>query len=313
MDTVRMRVVVLVPSAFGSKRRRGARLSERGVRIGSVLAIALAAAIFPGVRFGAMAALAVFAVVLVVGLVFTALPGWRREKITSAPFPQKDRDVLLRDVDAYRKLGAKERARFESDVAIFLAEQNVTGPRGEKIDEDLRVLVAASATIVAFGRAGFRYPRTRDVVVYEGAFDEGYRVGADAEEGAPILGMVHGSGPILFSARALRDGFRNTHDGLNVGLHEFAHVLDFDGGRADGVPGFMPWSAVKPWLHVMHDETRRIEHHRSILREYGATNEAEFFAVATEMFFEQPARMKEKQPKLYGLMVATYGQDPAPK
>ncbi len=288
-------------------------MSEKTFRAGSVFLLALTAAIFPALRFGVFAAVGVFALVMGVGLVFSFASVWRRERIVHTPFPEAQRAILLKDVEAYRSLSAADRARFEGEVAIFLAEQNIAGLRGEPVDEELRVLVAASATIIAFGRPGFRYPTTRDVVVYEGSFDESYRVGAEAKEGAPILGMVHGSGPILFSAQALRQGFRNAHDALNVGLHEFAHVLDFEAGHANGIPSFMPWGAVRPWLHVMHAETTRIHRHQSILRDYAGTNDAEFFAVATEMFFEQPERMKDKHAELYALMVTTYGQDPAAK
>ncbi len=283
-------------------------MSDRALRTGSIALLALAAAVLPALRFGAAAGASVLALVVGAGVAVSLAPAWRRERVARRPFPSSWRRILERDVEAYRRLAAPERARFERDVAIFLAEQNVTGPRGEPVDDELRVLVAASATIVAFGRPGFRYPRTRDVVIYEGTFDEHYAVGG---KDANVLGMVHGSGPILFSARALREGFRNPRDASNVGLHEFAHVLDFDAGQADGVPAFMPWRAVTPWVSLMHAETRRVRAHRSILRAYAATNEAEFFAVATEMFFEQPCRMKEKQPRLYALLVATYGQDPA--
>jgi Mlc titration factor MtfA (ptsG expression regulator) len=281
-------------------------MSEARFRIGSAFLVALAAAIFPAVRFGPRAGGLAFAIVLAVLASIALVPVWRRSRILAAPFPDAFRKILEKDVDAYRRLGAADKKRFEGEVALFLAEQNIAGPRGEAIDDELRVLVAASATIVAFGRPGFRYPRTRDVVVYDEAFTDSYEVGA---KDANVLGMVHGSGPILFSARALRDGFANPRDANNVGLHEFAHVLDFEAGRADGVPGFMPWASVRPWLGVMHAETKRIQRHQSILRDYAATNEAEFFAVATEMFFEQPERMKDKHPALYGLLVSTYGQD----
>lgn len=281
------------------------------LRVLPVIALALAAALLPSLRFGPLAGIATFASVLVVGLAFTFRAPLRHARILRAPFPAEYRAILEKEVEPYRGLAPAERRRFEGEVAIFLAEQTITGPRGERIDDELRVLVAAAATILAFGRPGFRYPTTRDVVVYDDAFDAEYRVGAEAEDGAPLLGMVHGSGPILFSARSLREGFRNPRDARNVGLHEFAHVLDFAGGAADGVPSFMPWRAVRPWLGVMHAETTRIRAHHSILREYAATNDAEFFAVATEMFFEQPERMKQKHPELYRLLAATYGQDPA--
>jgi Mlc titration factor MtfA (ptsG expression regulator) len=169
------------------------------------------------------------------------------------------------------------------------------------------VLVAASAVILVFGRRGYRYPRLRDVVVYERAFDEEYREG----EREHILGMVHGQGPIILSAEHLERGFAHARDGHNVGLHELAHVLDFEGGHADGVPTFMPWKTVGPWLEVMRLETAKIERGRSILDRYAAKNEAELFAVATEVFFERPRALQAKHPELYALLAETYGQDPA--
>jgi Mlc titration factor MtfA (ptsG expression regulator) len=231
----------------------------------------------------------------------------RRRRLAREAFPEAWRAVLEGEVGFYRELSDREKRRFEREVRFFLDEQLVTGPRGAAIDDELRVLVAASAVVLIFGRPGYRYPRLRDVVVYEGAFDEDYEVHPSGD----ILGMVHAQGPILFSARSLRAGFRGEHDGHNVGYHELAHVLDFDSGRADGVPGFMPWAAVRPWVARMHTEMAKAEKGRSILRRYAATNEAELFAVATEMFFERPAQMKEKHPDLYALLRQAYGQDPA--
>jgi MtfA peptidase len=279
---------------------------DLGAALGSAL-IGAAAAVLPALRFGAAAG-ALLGVALAL-----ALYAWktrrtrRRRRLGSAPIAESMRAVLERDVDYYRRLAEPERRRFEREVRWFLDEQVVTGPRGAPLAEHLRVLVAASAVMVIFGRPGFRYPKLRDVVVYEEAFDEEYRTDASHS----FLGMVHGQGPILFSARALEQGFADARDGHHVGVHEFAHVLDFATGHADGVPSLMPWRSISPWLDVMHDEAKRIERRRSILREYAATHEAEFFAVATEAFFERPHAMREKHPALYELLRETFGQDPA--
>jgi Mlc titration factor MtfA (ptsG expression regulator) len=230
----------------------------------------------------------------------------RRRKLASAPFPEKWRQELADHVEYYARLSDAEKRRFEGEVRIFIDEHPISGPRGASVDEELKVLVAASAVALIFGRPGFRYPRLRDIVVYDRSFDEQYGAGGN------ILGMVHAQGPILFSAASLRRGFQSDEDGQNVGYHEFAHVLDFEGGSADGIAGgFMPWKAVKPWLTLMHEETARVKRKKSLLRQYAATNEAEFFAVATEMFFERPKKLKEKHPELYELLRETYGQDPS--
>jgi MtfA peptidase len=244
---------------------------------------------------------------LLLGVWFATRGARRRARIDREPFPDALRDVLLRRVSYYGRLSAPERARFEREVRYFLHEHVITGPRGEAIDDELRVLVAASAVIVAFGHPTFRYPRLRDIIVYPDAYGEDYQV----HRRGIRLGEVGGQGPIILSARALREGFDDDADGHHVGLHEFAHVLDFAGGRADGVPAFMPWRSVRPWLHLVHDETCKVKRRRSVLRRYAATNEAEFFAVATEVFFEQPCDLEQKHPDLYGVLREVYGQDPA--
>ncbi len=270
----------------------------------SVLIGALAGGLL-GLRFGLVTGLAVGGA--------SALAAWwvlgrrdrRRARLAAAPFPEAWRATLEEWVDYYRALDETEKRRFEREVRWFVDEQVITGPRGAQVEDELKVLVAASAVVITFGRPGFRYPKLRDIVIYERSFDEEYGAGGN------ILGMVHGQGPILFSARSLRQGFRGERDGHNVGYHEFAHVLDFDQGRADGVPGIMPWGTLQPWLAVMHRESARVAKGRHLLRRYASKNEAEFFAVATEMFFEKPAKLKAEHPELYALLRDTYGQDPA--
>lgn len=272
---------------------------------GLTIAIGSLAGGLLGLRFGLPVGLAVGVGAGLLAWLLLGRRDRRRRALARAPFPEAWRAILEEWVGYYRDLDEAARRRFEDEVRWFVDEQVITGPRGAAVDDELKVLVAASAVVVVFGRPGFRYPKLRDIVIYDRAFDEAYA------DGGNILGMVHGQGPILFSARALRQGFRGEQDGHHVGYHEFAHVLDFDQGRADGVAGFMPWASVQPWLKVMHDETARVRRGRSVLRRYASKNEAEFFAVATEMFFEKPAKLKAEHPELYALLRDTYGQDPA--
>lgn len=252
------------------------------------------------------------AVAIVVGMGVVLLVAWvlrrrAQEDAMDAPLSKAAKKTLDQKVGYYQRLPAEEKLRFEREVKRFLFDHLITAPRGRAVPEDLKVLVAASAVMLVFGRKGYVYERTRDIVVYDEHFDTDYEQGASKN----IAGMVHGAGPILFSARALRDGFANTKDGHHVGLHEFAHVLDFHAGDADGVPSLMPWTSVGKWVEMIDVETDKIEARKSVLRDYGATNEAELFAVATEAFFEKPKQLAQKHPKLYAMLVETYGQDPA--
>jgi Mlc titration factor MtfA (ptsG expression regulator) len=252
-------------------------------------------------------AIGVVVLALVAVLVAWALRHRARADAMDAPLPKSAKKTLEQKVGYYRRLPPEEKVRFEREVKRFLFDQQISAPRGRAVPEDLKVLVAASAVMLVFGRKGYVYERTRDIVVYDEHFDTDYEQGASKN----IAGMVHGSGPILFSARALRDGFANALDGHHVGLHEFAHVLDFHAGDADGVPSLMPWTSVSKWVEMIDVETDKIEARKSVLRDYGATNDAELFAVATEAFFEKPKQLAQKHPKLYAMLVETYGQDPA--
>lgn len=217
------------------------------------------------------------------------------------------RKVLDERVSFYRRLGDEQKREFENNVRCFLAEHTIAGPKQRAVSEQTRVLVAASAAILLFGREDLDLPSSIDVVVYPDAFTEEYEVKRRGE----ILGQAHAQGPVILSERALLEGFSRASDGQNVGIHEFAHMLDLEGARFDGTPAGMDSASARAWAGLVHGEISRIEKHRSILRQYGATNEAEFFAVASEAFFERPAAMKEKHPELYRVLSEFYGQDPA--
>jgi MtfA peptidase len=237
----------------------------------------------------------------------------RRKALVAPPFPEAWAAILERRVGFYRDLAddPEARRRFEDDVRIFLAEQRIYGA-GEgaaelEIGDETRLLIAASAAILSHGMPRFEWPRMRDIVVHARAFNEDY-----GSEHANISGMVHYQGPILYSERDLRHGFRR-HDGHNVGLHELAHVLDLADGHADGMPIGAEWASSAPWLAIVSDRLAKLRDPRSpnVLRAYAATNEAEFFAVAVEVFFEQPHKLRDKDAELYAMLSDYFGQDPA--
>lgn len=250
------------------------------------------------------------------GLWYAAMVGrfHRRRALVAAPFPEDWQTILERRVSFYRELDDEPaRRRFEDDVRIFLAEQRIYGA-GEgdnrlEIGDETRLLIAASAAILSHGIPHFEWPRMRDIVVHPRAFNEDY-----GHEHADIAGMVHYQGPILYSERDLRMGFRR-HDGHNVGLHELAHVLDMADGHADGVPIGASWASSAPWVTIVGDRLAKLRDDRypNVLRDYAATNEAELFAVAVEAFFERPHALRDKDPELYGMLRDYFGQDPAAK
>ncbi|MFV8755584.1 zinc-dependent peptidase [Nannocystaceae bacterium ST9] len=289
------------------------------IRIHLALALLLGAA---GLGFG-VTTLASWPIGLALGLGIAGSSAWwgigrylRRRRLTATPFPADWRRLLERRVDFYRQLDDPGRERFETDVRIFLAEQRIYAVHAEgeqaPVDDEVRLLIASSAATLGHGLPEFEWPRLRDIVVYPRSFDEDYRQGG---ENPNIAGMVHAQGPILYSAKDLRLGFRR-HDGHNVGIHELAHVLDLADGRADGVPVGAAWSSSAPWLEVVSDRLKKLRaararSGRTSLREYAGTNEAEFFAVAVEAFFERSRQLRDSDPELYAMLRDYFGQDPA--
>jgi hypothetical protein len=233
----------------------------------------------------------------------------RRRTLLAQPFPETWRQTLHDSVRFYRRLPVEQRGRFEDDVRIFLAEQTITGLGGQPVPDDVRVLIAASAAMLTFGLPEFEWPKVRDIVVYPRAFDAEYD--PQARDGN-IAGMVHLRGPVLFSAKDLRHGFKRSTDGHNVGLHEMAHVMDMLDGSADGVPGDLPWVATAPWVGVIANRLKRLRQHRypEVLRDYAASNEAELFAVAVEAFFEQPELLRKHDRKLFDMLEEYFQHDP---
>lgn len=237
-----------------------------------------------------------------------------RKRLLASPFPSTWRDILERRVAFYRRLDPAGRARFEDDLRIFSSEQRIfavgpDGPSEAALDEETRVLIGASAAMLCHGLPDFEWPRVRDILVYPGSFDDDY------QQGGSISGMVHLQGPIVFSKRDLAIGFARSRDGHNVGLHELAHVMDMGTGSADGLPLGMSWVATAPWIEVVADRLSKVrrKRYRRVLRDYAGINEAEFFAVAVEVFFERPERLRDADPELYGMMVEYFNQDPAAK
>ena len=129
-----------------------------------------------------------------------------------------------------------------------------------------------------------------------------------------ILGMV-GNGALnhvmILSQQQLRQAFINKTGKDNTAIHEFVHLVDKTDGDIDGVPAFiMERKYIQPWLQLMRHEINLINEDKSDIDPYGATNEAEFFAVVSEYFFERPKLLKEKHPELYALLEKIFCKQP---
>lgn len=223
--------------------------------------------------------------------------------------PEKWKQFLEEHIDFYRKLPESEKRRFEGDLHHFLKEVRITGVETEVTLDD-RLLIASSAIIPLFGFPVRTYSHLNEVLLYPGSFDHQYNIGS---KDAFITGMV-GSGPMegkmILSKPALHMGFDIISDRKNVGIHEFVHLFDKETGSIDGIPpGFEDKKYTLPWIDMIQKMTRDIVANRSDIDGYATTNRQEFFAVASEYFFEQPDLLKRKHPKLYETLAEVFHQD----
>ncbi|MEM6380030.1 MAG: M90 family metallopeptidase [Bacteroidota bacterium] len=233
----------------------------------------------------------------------------KRRQALARPFPENWRKLLEAQVVFYQKLNAKERIRFEKAIQDFLYDTSVTGV-GTEVDDITCVLVAASAVIPIFGFPVWRYRNLQEVLIYPGRFNgDNYQQQGEGRDTLGMVGTGAMSGKMILSKPALINGFAKNSDGHNTGIHEFVHLLDGSDGDFDGIPHILDQKYILPWLGLMHREMKRIQQGKSKLRPYGATNKAEFFAVASEFFFERPDELRLHYPKLYELLKKIFQQD----
>lgn len=224
-------------------------------------------------------------------------------------FPSRWRKIIYTEVRFYRNLSPEDRDSFEQMVMNFLDKVTITGIQTGVSDKD-RILVASSGVIPLFEFPSWEYRNLNEVILYDKQFNRDYETEGTERN---ILGMV-GSGAMnrmmILSKPALYQGFENTNSKTNVGIHEFIHLLDKSDGDVDGVPEvIMEQQYVIPWLNLMHEEIRDIKAGRSDINPYGATNQAEFFSVVSEYFFNRPILFQKKHPELYEMMEKVFRVD----
>ncbi len=233
----------------------------------------------------------------------------RRMQVMRMPFPDQWEQALLTHVEFFRALDADGKTRFRQLVKIFLDETPITGIRTD-VDELTRSLVAASAVIPVFGFEDWEYSGLGEVLIYPSAFGSDYQTGDSADRNTlGMIGVNHLSGVMILSKPDLISGFANPGDKRNVGIHEFAHLVDKADGSVDGIPSGIPADTVLPWIDWVGKELVENYDGSHHIDGYAYTNEAEYFAVLSEYFFEEPETLQRKNPQLYAMLQSMYRQD----
>lgn len=244
--------------------------------------------------------------------------GFRRNRIARQPFPQNWQHILERDWPIYQRLPKELKHKLHQAVLVFLAEKKFEGKKGLEITDEIKVLTAAQACLLICNRKSRYYPKLQTVLMYPSTF---FSKQTRSQEGASHESNVyrHGeswvNGPLVLSWDASRKGAANPNDGHNVVMHEFAHQLDQEDHRSDGVPNYQFQGNYSAWAPVMGRAYQNLvqakkKRQKTVLDKYGATHPAEFFAVATESFFEKPLQLWKHQPELYKLLAGFFAMDP---
>ena len=276
-------------------------------RIGLGLAAALLA-LLGGLQlgpWGALAALALAAIPVAI-LRYRFAARWRaRRQALAGPFPAAWRELLLDWCDHYVRLPPELRLRFEDDVRIFLAEKRISGV-GVEVSDEIRLLVAASAVTLSLNWPEYEWDQLHEVLLYPDEFDRDYEIGVPE-----LAGQAHPWGTVILSVPSLCESFRDPDDAYHVGFHEFAHLLDLEETRFDGIPADFDEAQAHRWVEIREREIPRMQQGDSVLDEYGAYDPVEYLAVAVEAFFEAALPLRRGTPDLYELLVAYFQQDPA--
>jgi Mlc titration factor MtfA (ptsG expression regulator) len=247
----------------------------------------------------------------------------RRERILAEPFDEAWTGYLRGNVAAWKTLTDEEQQGLVQLVRVFVAEKTWEGLGGLEMSDEVKVTIAGQACLLVLELPHDLYRRVESILVYPSTvvLPERRHSALDAsndvvEAGMPIVGQAFKRGPVIVVWDAAKRGGRDAHDGVNVVFHEFAHKLDMLTGDADGVPPLRDDRVYRRWVSVFEHEWHALHRardrgRRTFLDDYAATNPAEFFAVATEHFFEQGPTMKSRHPELYDVMQGFYRQDTA--
>ena len=263
-------------------------------------------------------------IIAVIGLALAFLIGKRvyrrkkRKQLLAIPFPEDWKKIVQKNVPLYNRLPDSLREQLHGLVNVFTAEKKFEGCGGLEITDEIRVTIAAQASMLLLNRKAHYFPKLHTILVYPHTYAAKtvYSNGTVTIDGQSVrLGESWQNGPVVLAWDSVTGGTSNIADAQNVVLHEFAHQLDQEDGAADGAPILEHRCSYVAWARVLSKEYEALQkkkkkHRRAVMSEYGATNPAEFFAVATETFFEKSKQMKKRHPELYDELKNYYKLNP---
>ena len=224
----------------------------------------------------------------------------------TSPLPENYSELLTAYVKFYRLLDAGEKEMFDKRVEDFLSAVKITGVNAVVEDID-RLLIAAGAIIPVYAISDWQYINLHEVLLYPGAFNADFDQGGSDRNIAGMVGTGALQHVMIITKWQLRQGFINNDDSRNTAIHEFVHLVDKMDGTMDGVPELiLERKYTDQWRNMMNSTIMQMKTYGSDIDMYATTNTAEFFAVISEYFFEQPELLKANHPELYEMLVIIF-------
>ena len=265
---------------------------------------------------------------LFLALIAAGLIGWgiyryrkaaRRRRLLNTPLTAEQTAYLEKNFPIYRRIPEPHKTRLQGCINVFLDEKVFVGRQAVTITDPIRWLIAANACVLIMNRDTPYFFGFETIILYPDAYIAKvtrYDGMVAVQENSARAGESWVRGPIVLSLSDVEHGSKNSADGHNVVMHEFAHKLDEENGVVDGLPVLRESAHYREWAEVLNKEydqfLKRVERGKNrVIDEYGAVSAPEFFAVATESFFEKSAQMKKRLPELYQQLEQYYGLDPA--
>jgi len=233
-------------------------------------------------------------------------------------FTETWREMLADRMVHWSVLDAHERIVLEELTIDLLDRKRWEAARGFELTMEMRLLIAAQAGLLVLGLGVDAYRNVKTILVHPSTQvlqreRRGPAAGVVTDSPLPILGQTEFGGPVVLAWDEASDNARHPERGHNVVYHEFAHKLDLLDGMIDGTPPLEDQDTLSRWIEVCTKEYEalRAGHGGRLLRDYAAVNTGEFFAVATEVFFDRPVDLRGQKSDLYGVLAGFYRQDPA--
>ena len=222
----------------------------------------------------------------------------------------------MNNVGHFKRLSSMEKNKLKAITRIIENEKNWEAHGGLVMSDEIKITIAGTAALLLLGVDDFYFDRVNTVIVFPHPIRRKTRAGLIVGRESHHAGEAWQGGQVVLSWHDVVSDSRNSFDGRNLVIHEFAHCLDGLDGEMGGSLTFDDPATTKRWQQVCNSEFEALsvaaQHGQTTLLDYyGATSLAEFFAVSSETFFEKPRQLKHEHSELFELLVEYYHVDPS--